>query len=92
MAKPKAKEVDVDDVYSPEAIEVMVDYVKGNWNLENAARELHKLTGLLPEYGKVLLRAMRTGRPNVTMVRGYEKTPEKFLPEREKRLGRPVRK
>jgi hypothetical protein len=64
--------------YSPEAIEVIVDHIRGLRSLDGAAKELYKLTGLMPDYGKALLKAMKNGRgrTNATVVRGYSKEPE----------------
>lgn len=76
MVKPEADESL--EPYSAEAIEVMVDYYKGLWSLDNAAKELYKLTGILPQYGKFLLKNMKQAR-TVTQIRGYEKTPERLL-------------
>jgi|DEB0MinimDraft_3_1074331.scaffolds.fasta_scaffold00823_13 hypothetical protein len=65
--------------YSPEAIEVIVDHIRGLRSLDGAAKELYRLTGLLPDYGKALLKAMKNGsaRTNATVVRGYSKEPER---------------
>lgn len=75
MAKPEADK-DVEP-YSPEAIEVMVDYVRGLRSLDGAAKELYKLTGLLPDYGKALLKGVKSGRANATVVRGKSNEPER---------------
>jgi hypothetical protein len=58
------------------AVEIMVDYRRGLRNLKTAALALHQKTGILPEFGEIILQNMK--RDNVTQIRGYSKEPEQM--------------
>jgi len=71
MANTKTKEV---EIYSPEVIELMVEYRKGWANKENATRDIMKLTGLSAPVCGALLDMAKS--QSVTQIRGYSKVPE----------------
>ena len=54
----------------------MVDYRRGLRNLKTAALALYQKTGILPEFGEIILQNMK--RDNVTQIRGYSKEPEQM--------------
>ena len=58
------------------AVEIMVDYRRGLRNLKTAALALYQKTGILPEFGEIILQNMK--RDNVTQIRGYSKEPEQM--------------
>ena len=58
------------------AVESMVDYRRGLRNLKTAALALYQKTGILPEFGEIILQNMK--RDNVTQIRGYSKEPEQM--------------
>ena len=58
------------------AVERMVDYRRGLRNLKTAALALYQKTGILPEFGEIILQNMK--RDNVTQIRGYSKEPEQM--------------
>tara|TARA_R110002012_G_C11645659_1_gene611011 strand:+ start:1757 stop:2023 length:267 start_codon:yes stop_codon:yes gene_type:complete len=58
------------------AVEIMVDYRRGLRNLKTASLALHQKTGILPEFGEIILQNMK--RDNVTQIRGYSKEPERM--------------
>ena len=58
------------------AVEIMVDYRRGLRNLKTAALALYQKTGILPEFGEIILQNMK--RNNGTQIRGYSKEPEQM--------------
>ena len=67
------------------AVEIMVDYRRGLRNLKTAALALYQKTGILPEFGEIILQNMK--RDNVTQIRGYSKEPEQMRKGKE---GKPT--
>jgi hypothetical protein len=83
MAKAKTQEVV--DPYSPEVIELIIEY-KTRWrNLPNAVRDMSKMTGLLPDICKALLE-MHKGM-TVTQIRGYSKEPQILIDGKKKKAA-----
>lgn len=85
MAKAKPKPPV--DPYSPEVIELMIEYKTGWRNLPNAIRDMSAMTGLEPDICKVLL-DMNKGL-TVTQIRGYSKEPERLAEGKKKAARRP---
>ena len=85
MAKAKAKPPV--DPYSPEVIELMVEFRRGWRNQANAVRDMSAMTGLEPDICKVLL-DMNKGL-TVTQIRGYSKEPEQLAEGKKKAARRP---
>lgn len=84
MAKAKAQPPV--DPYSPEVIELMVEYRRGWRNEANAIRDMSAMTGLLPDICKVLL-DMNKGM-NATQIRGYSKEPKQLAEGKKRKAAR----
>ena len=74
------------DPYSPEVIELMVEYRRGWRNQTNAVRDMAAMTGLEPDICKVLL-DMNKGM-TVTQIRGYSKEPERLAEGKKRKAAR----
>ena len=77
MADIKTK-IGTEDAYMRhyKFIEAVCDYRKGWTNLENASKEVAKLSELTPEIAASFLKQMK--RNNVTQIRGYSIEPERL--------------
>jgi hypothetical protein len=81
----KAKTQEVVDPYSPEVIELMIEY-KTRWrNLPNAMRDMSKMTGLEPEICRVMLEMCKSLK--VYEIRGYSKTPQILIDGKKKKAA-----
>lgn len=84
MAKAKPKPPV--DPYSPEVIELMIEYKTGWRNLTNAVRDMSAMTGLLPDICKVMLEMTKS--VSVTDLRGYSKMPERLAEGKKRKAAR----
>jgi hypothetical protein len=83
MAKAKTQEVT--DPYSPEVIELMIEYKKRWRNLPNAMRDMSKMTGLEPEICRVMLEMCKSLK--VVEIRGYSKIPQTLVEGKRKKAA-----
>ena len=83
MAKAKAEEIT--DPYSPEVIELMIEYKKRWRNLPNAMRDMSKMTGLDPEICRVMLEMCKSLK--ASEIRGYSKEPEILVEGKKKKAA-----
>ena len=74
------------DPYSPEVIELMIEYRTGWRNEANAIRDMAAMTGLLPDICKVLLDMNKS--MTVPHIRGYSKMPERLVEGKKRKAAR----
>ena len=84
MAKPKTQPPL--DPYSPEVIELMIEFKTGWRNLPNAMRDMSAMTGLEPDICKVMLEMCKSLK--VVEIRGYSKEPERLVEGKKRKAAR----
>ena len=84
MAKPKTQPPL--DPYSPEVIELMIEFKTGWRNLPNAMRDMSAMTGLEPDICKVMLEMCKSLK--VVEIRGYSKMPQQLAEGKKRKAAR----
>jgi hypothetical protein len=82
----KAKTQPPLDPYSPEVIELMIEFKTGWRNLPNAMRDMSAMTGLEPDICKVMLEMCKSLK--VVEIRGYSKEPERLVEGKKRKAAR----
>tara|TARA_R100001086_G_scaffold175094_1_gene96346 strand:- start:2666 stop:2923 length:258 start_codon:yes stop_codon:yes gene_type:complete len=70
-----------------ELIEITSEYKRGLWNLNNACKEIERVSGLEKNVCQAWLKGMK--RYNVTQIRGYSKEPERLRKGKEGTIYEP---